>query len=265
VLALVCIDVDGTLVGAGGVVPAVVWNAAARARAAGVRLALCTGRPAFGITGDYARRLDADGWHVFQNGASIVRPSSGESHSVALPREAVDALVRRARAAGRILELYSDADYAVELDADDRARRHAGLLGVPFAMRDLLEFPGPVVRAQWLVPHHEVEQVLAEPHPGLLLSPSLSPVVTDTTFINVTPAGVDKAAGVLAVARAYDVPADRVMLVGDGENDVTAMGVVGVAVAMGNAEPGPLAAARHTVSHVDDGGLAEALEMALRM
>ena len=49
------------------------WEAAARARARGIRLALCTGRPAFGLARGFAERLDGGGWHVFQNGASVVR------------------------------------------------------------------------------------------------------------------------------------------------------------------------------------------------
>jgi hydroxymethylpyrimidine pyrophosphatase-like HAD family hydrolase len=229
-----------------------------------VRLAICTGRPAFGVTRGFAERLDAAGWHIFQNGASVVELATAASHSVALPPSAVAELVGRARRSARVLELYSDTDYAVEVD-DGRARRHADLLGVPYELRDLLAFPGPVVRAQWLVPHDEVEDVLAEPHPGLLLSPSLSPVVTDTTFINITPSGVDKASGVLAVAGAYGVPLERVMLVGDGNNDVTAMRAVGFPVAMGNAEPDARAAGRYQVADVDRGGLVEALELALRL
>jgi hydroxymethylpyrimidine pyrophosphatase-like HAD family hydrolase len=73
VIRLVCIDVDGTLLGTGGVLPR-VWAAIDRARAAGLRLALCSGRPAFGNTRALAERVEPRGWHVFQNGASILQP-----------------------------------------------------------------------------------------------------------------------------------------------------------------------------------------------
>jgi hydroxymethylpyrimidine pyrophosphatase-like HAD family hydrolase len=55
------------------------------------------------------------------------------------------------------------------------------------------------------------------------------------------------------------------MMVGDGENDVSAMAVVGHPVAMGNAEAGARRAARHHVGHVDAGGLAEALALAMTL
>ena len=261
---LICIDVDGTLVGSSGEVADDSWTVLARMRARGVRLAICSGRPAFGKTRGYAERLDADGWHVFQNGASVVHLPGGNTRSRPLAPEVVRTLVERSRVTGRPLELYGDAEHAVEVDVP-RTRAHTTLLGIPFVKRDLLAFDAPVVRAQWLLSHDEVEAVCAEPHDGLTLSHSLSPVMPDTSFLNVTPAGVDKGEAVRAVAREYGVPLERVMMVGDGANDVPVMRIVGAAVAMGNAEPAAVEAARHRVGDVDAGGLVEALELALTL
>jgi Cof subfamily protein (haloacid dehalogenase superfamily) len=259
---LVCIDVDGTLVGASGEVAPEVWVAAAEARARGIHLAICSGRPAFGLARGYAERLDPDGWHVFQNGASVLNLRTGESRSRNLSARGVEWLRSVARSTGRILELYNDTDYAVESDAE-RARRHAGLLGVPFRTRSFDSLPGPIVRAQWLLSAEEAEGVLAELHPDLHYSHSTSPVMADTAFINITPTGVDKATAVRVVAGAHGIPMESVMMVGDGLNDLGVMTVVGYAVAMGNAEPEILAAADHVVAGVDEGGLVEAIELTL--
>ena len=261
-IQLVCVDVDGTLVGSSGAVRPSVWDAVARARAAGLRLAICSGRPAFGVAREYAARLDPTGWHVFQNGASVIRLGSSESVSDGLPPGAVDALVARARRTGRILELYADTDYAVESSAEP-AREHATLLGLAFAPGPFERLAGRVVRAQWLVRRGEEHAVLAEPHPGLEVAASTSPVMPETVFVNVTPAGVTKASAVRGVARAYGIALDEVMFVGDGDNDVAAMRAVGFPVAMANAEPAVRAVARLTVAHVDADGLAEALAVAL--
>src|SRR5690606_8497135 len=55
---LVCIDVDGTLLETDGTIADEVWDALGALRERGVRLAICSGRPAFGVTLEYARRLD---------------------------------------------------------------------------------------------------------------------------------------------------------------------------------------------------------------
>jgi Cof subfamily protein (haloacid dehalogenase superfamily) len=263
-IELICIDVDGTLIGSSGQISQESWDAAARTRAAGIRLAICSGRPAFGLTRGYAQRLDDTGWHVFQNGASVVHLPAGTTRSRGLSPEAVASLVATAGETGRALELYSDSEYAVEVDSV-RTREHARLLGMPWAPRGLLSLPGPVVRGQWLVSHAVAEVIMADPHDGLNLSHSLSPLMADTSFINITSAGVDKALAVRAVAAEYEIPLERVMMVGDGANDVTAMQAVGFAVAMGNAEAEVKAVAQHEVSDVDRGGLVEALALALTL
>src|SRR5690349_14147628 len=113
-IQLIGIDVDGTLVGSSGVVHPAVWAAAERARVAGIHLTLCSGRPAFGVALEYAQRLDPGGWHVFQNGASVVHLATGRSRSVALPAGVAASLISQARSGGDLLELYNDREIACE-------------------------------------------------------------------------------------------------------------------------------------------------------
>jgi Cof subfamily protein (haloacid dehalogenase superfamily) len=261
-IELVFTDVDGTLVGSAGTVLPAIWPAAERARATGLRLAICSGRPAFGDARRYAERLDPDGWHVFQNGASIVHLPSGRSLSTPLPRDSIGALIARARETGRMLELYTDTEYAVE-STTPRAREHARLLGVPFAPRPFEELEGTIVRAQWLVDIADEDETMADHTGHLERSSSTSPVMPDTCFINMTAPGIDKAHAVRAVAAEYGLPLAAVMFVGDGYNDLAALRTVGFPVAMENAEPEVAAVARVVVGHVDRAGLAEAFGLAI--
>lgn len=261
-IKLVCIDVDGTLVGTGGRISERIWPAVEAARAAGLRLALCTGRPAFGVAREYAQKLQADGWHIFQNGASIVQLASGASRSSSLAPSVVASLRAQALRNGRILELYTDRAYTSE-SRDERALRHAALLQVPFAPYAFDSLDGPIVRAQWIIPRDELPALLREPRDGFELAPSTALEMPDTSFVNLTPPGVTKASAVRVVADQYGCSLDEVMFVGDGTNDVEAMRIVGRPVAMANAEPEVLALTPHHVGHVDDGGLADALASAL--
>lgn len=263
-IRLVCIDIDGTLVGSRGAVPAAVWGAAERLRSQGVRVSICSGRPALGLAVDYARRLDATGWHSFQNGASVLHFGTAESRSAHLPADVVTRLIALARERGRMLELYSDNAYAIEADGP-RAVAHAALLGVPFTPRPFETLGDPVVRAQWMVSFDETAAVLAEPYPNLEVAPSTSPVMPDTQFISLTRAGIDKGYAVRLIADAYAIDLAQVMFVGDSANDLPAMRIVGVPVAMANSERHVLEVAQRTVGHVDAGGLAEALAWASKL
>lgn len=261
-IRLVFIDVDGTLVGSSGQVLPEVWAAAERARAAGLHLALSSGRPAFGVSRTYATRLDPDGWHVFQNGASILHVGRDESRSSSVPAPVVESLVRRARQGGYVLEVYGDRQYVVESDSP-LARGHAALLGVPFARGSLDALPQPVVRCQWVATREQTPHLLAEKEPDLEVLASTSPVMPDAMFINMTARGATKASAMAKVAELAGVDLGDVMFVGDGMNDLEGLQTVGYPVAMGNGEPEVRRAARTVVSRVDDGGLVEALEIAI--
>jgi hydroxymethylpyrimidine pyrophosphatase-like HAD family hydrolase len=65
------------------------------------------------------------------------------------------------------------------------------------------------------------------------------------------------------IAAAYHIDLSEVMYVGDSGDDLSALRIVGYPIAMGNADQAVLATAMRTVGHVDEGSLAEALELAL--
>ena len=271
-IRLIFMDVDGTLVGASGEVHPRVWEALAPLRDAGVHLATCTGRPGFGVTRALAGRLDPAGWHVFQNGASVARLDGSASRSAGLAAETVAGLLAQARATGRTLELYADDGYAARpgpADREARAPRHALLIGAPYDARDVDAFAAEarVVRGQWMIAHDELPAVMADPPPRGRLVPSGSPMMPETTFVSVLDPAIDKVTGVRAVAEAYGVPLSAVMFVGDGGNDARAMRAVrdagGWALAPANGEPEALEEAQGVVGHVEEGGLADALALAL--
>ena len=260
-IRLIGIDVDGTLVGSSGVVDPAIWRAAERVRAAGIHLALCSGRPAFGLARDYATRLD-DGWHSFQNGASVVHLASGRSQSSLLSPELVGSLISKARSTGRLLELYSDSDFVSE-STSEWARAHATLLGIPFEPRAFESLHGAAVRAQWLVAPADSARAIADAPARVEVAESTSPLMPDTRFIGLTRAGVSKGSSLRTIVAEYGISLDQVMYVGDAGNDLSALRIVGYPVAMANADPAVLGIARYTAGHVEKAGLVDALELAI--
>ena len=262
-IRLIGVDVDGTLVGASGEVKPIIWDAAMRVRAAGIHLALCSGRAAFGLALDYARRLDPVGWHVFQNGASIVHLASERSLSVTIAPSIIATLIAEARRTNRILELYSDKDYVTE-SASSWAREHAELLGVDFRPRAYEDLKDPIVRAQWVVSPVDARVVMSEAPAGLEVAESSSPIMPGARFVGLTHAGVSKGSAMRAIASEYAIDLEQVMYVGDAGNDLSALRVAGMPIAMGNAEATVRAASKHVVRDVEEGGLVDAFEYAIR-
>ena len=259
VLPLICLDVDGTLVGRAGAPSAALWAAAERARARGQRLTLCTARLAAGPTRAWAERLDPAGWHVFHTGGARWHPVTGEVRTVPLAPEAIAACTEIAAARGWVLETYTWDDYAVDSD-DPLAVDHAGLLALPFRRRPASDLDGAVVRVQFVVRDVDAAAAVAAAPPGTTGSAATSPLMPGAVFVSITDDSVSKAGGIAAVAADLGVGLGDVMMVGDGHNDLPAIRAVGWGVAMGNAEVEVLEAARLTVADVEADGAAEAIE-----
>jgi Cof subfamily protein (haloacid dehalogenase superfamily) len=264
---LVLTDVDGTFVGSSNEVPAHVWAAAKKLTDSGIDLAICTGRAAFGATLEYAKRLRPNGFHAFQNGASILHLGSSESISQPISAGSVEALVARARHTKQFVELYADTSFGYE-GAPQIAEAHARLLGVPFATRPLADLNSPIVRVQWIVSHAEKMALLADldaSFPDLEVTSSTSPLMPEIDFVMLTVRGANKASAVEVIAARENVPLENVMFVGDGDNDIAPMKRVGFPVAMSNASPDARAAAKFHVGSVEDGAVADAFALAMKL
>jgi Cof subfamily protein (haloacid dehalogenase superfamily) len=78
--------------------------------------------------------------------------------------------------------------------------------------------------------------------------------------LEILPARASKGAMLKVLLKDLGVPASQVMAIGDGENDVEMLQMVGLGVAMGNAPETVKAAAKTVVASNDADGVAEALE-----
>ena len=80
------------------------------------------------------------------------------------------------------------------------------------------------------------------------------------TSIEVLPKGASKGNGVRALLRLLNIDAENVMAIGDANNDVEMLELVGLGVAVGNATKKVKEVANQIVGNNDDDGVAEAIE-----
>ena len=266
-IPLICIDVDGTLVGASGTVTDKVWEAVDQALDRGQQLALSTARGAFGSAWEMAQRLNPSGWHVFHAGGAIVHSKTSETRGHAIPASALRQLRDLEHSPGAdnwFLELYSPAAYAVESDSAPSVD-HAALMGLPFeqsSFDDFLAEQDTIIRAQMVVPVADIPTVQERLAPlGLSTSSATSPIMVGTAFVSITQPGITKATGITSICNELGLTIDQVMMIGDGLNDLPAIEAVGHPVAMGNAEDEVKTVANHIVADVEDDGVVEALEL----
>jgi Cof subfamily protein (haloacid dehalogenase superfamily) len=263
-IKLVLIDVDGTLIGTGSTVHPRVLVALERARDAGLHLAICTGRPLYSRAREYAVLVSPTEPHIFQNGAHVARLDGSSIHASILPRSAYQSLVALSRRTGHALEVYTEAHCYAEIFTQV-AVDHQRLIEIEARRRDLLSLAQPVLRVQWvtaLAAKAALERLM-QGIPDIQFASAGTPDMPDATFTSVTRLGTSKLEGAAKLAAYYGVSLAETMMVGDGDNDIELIAGVGLGVAMGNASPGAKAAAQHIVGEVNDGGLADALEMAL--
>ncbi|MCB8944849.1 MAG: HAD family hydrolase [Ardenticatenaceae bacterium] len=80
-----------------------------------------------------------------------------------------------------------------------------------------------------------------------------------TNSVEILPHGASKGAGVAQLLHYLNVDPHHVLAIGDAENDVEMLQLVGTGVAMGNAVPRLKAVADYVVGSNDDDGVAEAI------
>ncbi|MEX2503092.1 MAG: HAD-IIB family hydrolase, partial [Trueperaceae bacterium] len=244
-----------------------VWEAAERARTAGMRLGVCTARPGFGLAAKIAQRLDPDTPHVFQNGAQITYLDGDTLQVSALKESSAEVLIRAARRLGVVLELYTPNALFVERRTDI-SEAHAKMIGVHAIVRDLREVARaePVVRAQWVVPPDRLDEVLAVEADGVQAHVATSPAQADTYFVSLTRPGVDKGSAVALLAKRLEIDLRNVLGVGDSPGDLPMLERVGHARVMASGDPEMLARwPDGVVPGVEACGAAEALDQAIQL
>lgn len=236
---LIGLDVDGTVLHEDGTLSDFVIEEVRRVRDAGHHITLATGR-SVSLTLPVLRDLDlSPEWVVCSNGAIILRRDEAEPSGYR--REYVEHF-DPTPVLTRIKEKLPQAHYAVENETG--LYRYTGwfpegtldLQTEKVSFDDLLTTVA--TRVVVIAPGHDADDFLqAVESMGLH---QVSYTVGWTAWLDIAPEGINKSTALEKVRDHLGVPRDRVMVVGDGRNDIEMLqwaAVAGRAVAMGQAPP----------------------------
>ena len=264
------LDIDGTLLDDRERVPERTFAALERARAAGMHLMLATGRSNGGVR-PVLRELALDTPAIVFNGAALYCPREDRLLEAYTLNEAV--VVRVLAHAGRtgLLPIVARADGQFARPGATPEERRVLESFRRLAAMSLDAIPTDLaVRMTLLSETHgdslslyaEIERIVDSPaymtHFPLAAIASMrdSPV----QVVDVQPVCEGKAEALRVLSQRFGIPPERVVCVGDADNDVHMLRAAGLGVAMGNATPGARAAARRVIGDNNSGALADLIE-----
>lgn len=270
---LLAVDVDGTLITDLGEITGTVISALERAHAAGWETVIATGR-----TFHAARRVVGSlpfvRYALLANGSCIVDVrDSNILHLERVPADIVEAAVAVVRKNGSIPTLYSADiyDQSIYYDTVDGAcdyfKWYVGQDKRSVLVDNVLAYAGNVQQVGAIDRREVIFRIredLARVRAVSVTLPFESPHFGgkdhDYWFLQVVGEGMSKITAVRRMAGMLDIPAGRIVAVGDNYNDMDMIAGADVGVAMGNAPDEIKRLARLVVRTNNESGLADVVD-----
>jgi Cof subfamily protein (haloacid dehalogenase superfamily) len=259
-VALVALDLDGTVVDSALRVTPRAIATIERAREYGVTTTIVTGRM-FRAARPFAGHLGIEGPIICYQGAGIFEASSGRILRYTPLASAIALrVVAFAKARELHVQLYADDAFYVE-KISRFSELYAYVSGVsPNVVPSLEErFAHCDSGKAVIVTDVEKAEALSE-ELRTLLGAEAYVTRSNPEFVEVLPAGVDKGDALRYVARLLEVDIGATLAVGDSWNDIPLLRAAAFGVAMGSAPPAVKAAADAVVGDVAHDGVSEAYD-----
>jgi hypothetical protein len=256
---LVISDVDGTLVTSDKRVTPRTRAAVAALRERGIGFTVVTSRPPFGVR-MLVEPLALDRPFAAFNGGMILRPNLDPVERHLVGAETARRAIALLRSGGVGIWLFTaDAWHVEDPKGAYVEREHRTVLTEPVVVRDFEPYLGTVGKIVGVSDDFARLEAL-EGTVRRELEGRANVVRSQRYYLDVTPAGTDKGTAVTALLAQLGVPADRLVVLGDMENDVAMFRVAGFSIAMGNADDVVKGQASAVTPGNDADGFADAIE-----
>ena len=255
---LIAADIDGTLLDSARTLRPATEDAIRQAKDAGVLFTLSTGRPLQGIR-KFRHLLSPDVPVITYNGSMVLTADTGRVIlSDGLPEEAARTIWREGCARGTTVIAWANnhlyCNRVSEIVLDYRTLT----METPIEITDFAPIAGHVTKMLWLDEPETVIRYMDEL--GTSLGDSVRFTTSNPRYLEFMNSRVSKSAALLAVAEELGFAREEIIAIGDGLNDLDMIEAAGMGVAMGNAHPRVLEAARFVTKTNDEDGLAYMIE-----
>ncbi|MDR2976679.1 MAG: sugar-phosphatase [Streptococcaceae bacterium] len=262
-IKLVALDLDGTTLDPERKLTPEVIEAIGKAKAAGVKIVICTGRPLPGVIDilDQLNLRQHGDFVVTYNGALVQRADTGEEFiSQGITSDEFLDIDNAARKAGlHIHALTRDGVYTTNRDIGKYSVQEAFLVNMPLYYRTAEEIQKLDLLKVMMI---DEEEILNE---GIAYLPfelfgNFNLIKSAPYFLEILNKNVSKGNAIkLLSKKLYLDLDDEVMTIGDEENDRSMLEAVGHSVAMGNATEAIKKTARYITKTNAESGVAWAI------
>ncbi|HSR04857.1 MAG TPA: Cof-type HAD-IIB family hydrolase, partial [Proteiniclasticum sp.] len=252
---MICIDIDGTLIRPDMTVSKRVAEAISKAKEKGLIIALSTGRMHKSAL-MYSDQLGLEDPIVSSNGAYVSERDGKKVYyeenlsgsDVLLIQDILDEYDTK-------INWYNRGTMYISEYRDYVGRYEALSKTLPENRRILIKYLNDEFTLENLIGEtgSSIQKGIVFPKPGLIASirekigknKRIRVVSSGTDNLEFTSYLADKGLGVLALAKVKGIHPDEIIAIGDSENDLSMLKVVGMPVAMGNANKSVIDAAKY--------------------
>jgi Cof subfamily protein (haloacid dehalogenase superfamily) len=258
--SLVVTDVDGTLVTRDKVLTPRAIAAVHRLHEAGVGFSICSSRPPFGLRmmiEPLQLRLPFGGY----NAGCIVEPDLSVVEQKLIPADAAKQAVEIFRANHVDCWVFTGNEWLIANPTGAHVEHEAHTVQTPPTLVPAFVAPHFSAVGKIVGPsddHPLVARLAEEMHAAL--DGRATVVRSQAYYCDIIPPGINKGRLVELLAARLGIGRDKVLVLGDMENDLEMFHEAGFAVAMGNGSDAVKAAAQATTLSNEEDGFAAAIE-----
>ncbi|NOI91829.1 HAD family phosphatase [Vibrio splendidus] len=260
---LIALDMDGTLLNSEKVISQENKDAIAKARAAGVKVVLASGRPLEGMQSklDELSINGEDDFVLFYNGSKVQNVSTKEIiHSEISNGRSAKQIAALAQELGGYVHAFSKIHGLITPENNEYTAIEARINGLEITEFDFsqLEDDHEIIKTMIVAEPSKLTEIIGKLPQELKAQFTI--VQSAPFFLEFLNPNSNKGVGIKAIAKHLGIKAEEVICMGDAENDHHMLEYAGMGIAMENAMEETKKLADYITASNDDHGVAVAIE-----